>query len=158
MMSEASRSPLGKDEKHFIDEVAALMQPWGFAPSVGRVYAYLLLRQCKLSIDDIAEALEMSRAGVWSAAKFLEHFEHVKRSGSVGSKRALYEASRNYTYPVLEQIKLLENMGRLMRDCAAGVARGEAAEALSDRADFYFALRTSMAEAIETVAAARVKD
>lgn len=155
MMSKASGSQLGPDEKRFIDEVAALMQPWGFAPSVGRVYGYLLLRQEKLSIDDIAEALEMSRAGAWSAAKFLESFEHVKRSGSVGSKRALYEASRNYTYPVHEQIRLLDSMGRLMQHAAGTVAQGEAVEALADRARFYFALRQSMAEAIDTVAAAQ---
>ena len=153
MMSEASRPPLREDEKSFIDALAALMQPWGFAPSVGRVYAYLLLRQEKLGIDDIAHALEMSRAGAWAAAKFLESFEHVKRFGSIGSKRALYEASRNYAYPVQEQVKLLENTSRLMQDCAIHTAAGEAANALAERARFYRALRQAMLAAIETVAA-----
>jgi HTH-type transcriptional regulator, osmoprotectant uptake regulator len=148
---DISSEPLRDDENRFVDEIAALLAPWGFAPSVGRVYAYLLLRQTRVSVDEIAAALGISRAGAWSAARFLENFEHVRRFGSVGSKRALYAISDNYASPMREQTKLLGELGRLLQACAADTAAPEAAAPLAERARFLLALREAMNTAIDAV-------
>lgn len=155
---DIASDPLRDDEKRFIDDIAALMAPWGFAPSVGRVYAYLILRQARVSIDEIASALHMSRAGAWNAARHLETFEHVKRFGSIGSKRALYAISDNYSSPMREQTKLLGELGRLLQDCAANVASKEAAGGLAERAGFLLALRSAMDAVIEELTANRSRE
>src|SRR3954466_9358131 len=58
---EMENSRLGEAELRFIDEVAALLEPWGMGASVGRFFAYLLLADAPTPIETIAADLEMSR-------------------------------------------------------------------------------------------------
>jgi DNA-binding transcriptional regulator GbsR (MarR family) len=151
---DIARIPLRPDEKRFVEEIASSLAPWGLPPSSGRVYGYLLLRQKPVGIDEMAADLGLSRAGTWAAARVLERFGHVRRYGSVGSKRALYAPSDNYAAPLIEQNALYGRVAGLLMDCARSAAP-EAAEKLEERASFYLSVRKKIEAAIDELNAQR---
>lgn len=157
-VAAAPPARLSGDEQKFIEEHAALLYARGMPYSAGRVYGYLLLRQTPVSLDDIAEALTISRVGAWNAARRLETFGHVQRHGSPGSKRALYSPSDNFAAPLLGQTSLLQDIATLLEQCARQGAAPEAAPHLQARADFYRSVADVMMEKIrELQEAARAR-
>jgi len=150
---DIARRRLRSDELRFVHEIASLLAPWGLAPSSGRVYGYLLLRQTQASVDEIATALQLSRAGAWNAARSLEAVGHVSRYGAPGSKRALFAASEDIAAPLLKQTALLGNIAKALRLCAANTATGKAAARLKNRSSFYLALRQVMDTTMEELTA-----
>ncbi len=136
-------------ERRFVDEMATLLEPWGMARSVGRVYGYLLLHPEPVDVDRIADHLEMSRSGAWNAARELERFGHVRRQGVPGSKRALFVQSDDFAAPLRAQLSLLAAMAKVLKDCASSRGRDPAAEHLLRRAGFYLAMRDAMEVGIE---------
>jgi predicted transcriptional regulator len=146
---------LKDSEQRFINELASLLTPWGLPPSSGRVYGYLLLCQAAVSVDDIAEALDLSRAGAWNAARHLERIGHVTRSGAPGSKRGLYVASENFGAPFVEQSVLFNKIGKLLHTCSSNIATGDTVKRLKDRADFWHAASDSTHAFIEQFATTR---
>jgi len=152
------RVPLSSEEKNFIQEVAALLAPRGLASSTGRVYGYLLLRQGPVSLDQIAEDLEMSKVSAWKAARGLETSDHVRRYGVPGSKRAMYAASENFGAPFMEQAAVLGTMGELLQKCASSIATGAVASKIEERAHFYQSIRRVMEEKIDELNSERTID
>ena len=154
-LKSSSTMSLKGDEKKFIHDVSTLLAPRGLTPSVGRVYAYLLLKQHPVSLDQIADDLEISKVSAWNAAKALEVSDHVRRQTVPGSKRVLYAPSDNFGSPLMEQAAVLGTMGKLLQNCASNVAAGKAAAALKKRAHFYFAIQDVMEHKIAELNAQR---
>jgi hypothetical protein len=151
-MNIASDKPgLSDAQRSFVDEMAALFAPWGLPPASGRVYAYVLLRETPVSLDQIAADLQLSKAGAWNAAKVLERNRHVRRTGQPGSKRSLYAPSYNYAAILLAHSATYGEVGGLLSKSAASVAATEGAAArLQEMGRFL----TSMRAAIERTIAA----
>ena len=145
--------PLKPDEDRFIDEIASLLPAWNLTPGMGRVFGYLLLTQVPVTVDQIAEALAMSRAGVWNAARLLERFGHASRYGAPGNKRALYAPSDNFSAPLVEQITLLGNLAEVLNNCAKTTASSDAAKRLKDRAEFYNSVRRAFSKTVNELIA-----
>jgi hypothetical protein len=154
---DMTKRRLRQDEQRFINEIASLLMPWGLAPSSGRVYGYLMLCQTPASVDQIATALEMSRAGAWSAARALEAFGHINRHGAPGSKLALFASSDNFAAPLSKQTALLGNIATVLQTCAAETASGAAAARLKQRARFYLALRQAMDSTMQELTAQQAR-
>ncbi len=152
---EIRRHSPSSGERHFIDEMAALLEPWGMTRSVGRVYGYLLLSPEPVDLEKIAADLEMSKGGAWNAARLLEGFGHVRRYGAPGSKRALYGQSGNLAAPLQEQVSLLGSMAKLLQTSATTIADDDVAARLKKRADFYLSMKKVIEDAIEEFSAIR---
>src|SRR5256712_11578888 len=60
---------------------------------MGRVFGLLLASDVPLTLDEIAETLGISKSGASVAARDLERVGVVRRLGTPGSKRVLYEAT-----------------------------------------------------------------
>jgi hypothetical protein len=136
------------DQRRFISEIASLLAPWGMPMSSGRVYAYLLLHERPVNLDQIAADLQMSRVTAWKAARNLADFGHVRRHGEPGSKRALYGPTDSFADPMMKQCSLLEALGTVMQSSAPAVAAGKTAARLLEMAHFYLSLGQTMAAAI----------
>lgn len=149
------REALAPEAWEFVQAFAALLEPWGLPPSAGRVYGYLLLVQEPVSVDQIADALAMSRVGAWNAAKSLETFGHVRRFTVAGSKRAYYRPSGDFSEPLLKQAALIGSIAELLDNCANHIAAAPAVAPLQQRAAFYAALAGSMQATIEALNRAR---
>lgn len=112
----------------FIDEMATLLAPWGVPATAGRLYAYLLLREEPVSLEQIAADLDMSKAGAWNAARFLEHTNCARRSTERGSKRVFFRLGRDMAPCMLDQLRSLGAIGRLMQSMGADLSEGAVEE------------------------------
>ena len=75
------------------DDIGHLYGKYGLALSIGRVFGLLLASEAPLSLDEIALTLGISKSGASVAARDLERVGIVRRLGTPGSKRVLYEAT-----------------------------------------------------------------
>ena len=108
--------------------MATLLAPWGVPATAGRLYAYLLLREEPVSLEQIAADLDMSKAGAWNAARFLEHTNCARRSTERGSKRVFFRLGNDMAPCMLDQLRSLGAIGRLMQAMGGELAVGAAGQ------------------------------
>lgn len=84
-----------KPQHHFIEDLGHTMVSWGLSRTTGRAYAYMLLRDAPVSLDDIARELGVAKSGVSLAARQLVALGIVRGVGARGTRRVLYEALLN---------------------------------------------------------------
>ncbi len=135
--------------REFIDELASLLGPWGVPATAGRLYAYLMLREEAVSLDEIASDLDMSKAGAWNAARFLENSGNIRRFSERGSKRVFFKRSNDMAPCQFDQMKAMGAVGRLLRSSASSVATGEAQGRLERMGDFCIGMERMIADAYE---------
>jgi predicted ArsR family transcriptional regulator len=122
-------------QRDFIDEMAALLGQWGLPATAGRLYGYLLLQAEPVSLEQIAADLDMSKAGAWNAARLLEQNGSARRSTERGSKRVFFRLGNDMAPCMLDQLRLLGSIGRLMRTMGPDVAEGAIDERMQRIAD-----------------------
>jgi len=88
-----SNHPLTDDQRRFIQDMAALLVPWGMPPGMANLYAWLLLTAEPASLDTIAAQLGMAKSSASVAARGLEQIGLARRHTEPGSKRLRYGAS-----------------------------------------------------------------
>lgn len=142
-------------QRRFIEDFASLLTSMGMSPTMGRVYGYILLEDARVSVDEIAEALDVSRVGAWKAARELEGTGHLRRYGEPGSKRALYGPADNFAAPLMRQSPLLAALSALLEHGAATLVSGAAAERLQDMSVFCRLVKQAIEDAIREVEASR---
>ncbi|MBB4857295.1 DNA-binding transcriptional regulator GbsR (MarR family) [Novosphingobium chloroacetimidivorans] len=140
---------LSAEDERFLDDIALLMAPWGWARPVGRIYAYLLLRAGPATLDEIAADLGMSKSNASVAARTLEHCGNARRHSEPGSKRIYYAVPDSHGGSFIERAALLGRLETLFerqteRDLPAPVmARFDTLAA------FYARMREAMEGVIE---------
>lgn len=133
--------------REFIDELASLLGAWGVPATAGRLYAYLMLREEAVSLEDIASALDMSKAGAWNAARFLEQSGNIRRFSERGSKRVFFKRSSDMAPCQLDQMRAMGAVGRLLRQSAPAIATGEARARLERIGTFCVDMEKMIADA-----------
>jgi DNA-binding Lrp family transcriptional regulator len=133
----------------FIEEFASLLSLFGMASTTARVFAYVLLKNERVSVDQIAADLGVSRVSAWKAARQLEESRHLRRHGESGSKRALYTPAENFWAPLVRQGDLLMALSALLDRGARDVASGESIQRLREMAQFCRAMRQALDEALQ---------
>ncbi|HTZ70312.1 MAG TPA: hypothetical protein VMB71_06655 [Acetobacteraceae bacterium] len=144
-----SKKPLTEEQIRFIDDVAALLMPWGMAQTTARLYGYLLLLETPVSLDRISEVLGASKSSVSVAARLLEKHQMARRHGERGSKRILYGPIDHHTGLLTEHSVLWGAFAKLFHARACAVASGAAAQRLVEMADFYASVREVIEAKIE---------
>jgi len=135
-------------ERHFIDDMARLLAPWGVPLAAARLYGYLLLSPEPVSLDQMAADLEMSKSSASVAARLLEMFTLARRHGQRGSRRILYEASDNYEGMIAAQNRMLQEGAALLTAGSRVVASDRARRRLEEMAEFYLVTREAMEAAL----------
>lgn len=138
---------LSEDDNRFLDDMSALMAPWGWPRPVGRLYGYLLLRAEPATLDEIAADLSMSKSNASVAARTLEHCGNARRQGEPGSRRIYYSIPDEFGGPFRDKAALL---GRLTRMYEGQQAR-DLPEAVAGRFGALAEFHSVMREAIEAV-------
>ncbi|MEE4453923.1 GbsR/MarR family transcriptional regulator [Novosphingobium resinovorum] len=140
---------LSPSDETFLDAMAMLMAPWGWPRPVGRIYAYLLLREAPATLDEIAADLGMSKSNASVAARTLEHCGSARRQGEPGSRRIYYSVPAEFSGPFIAKAELLDRQVRLFAGQRDRAIPATVAERFSRLGGFY----TVMREAIEGVIA-----
>src|SRR5688500_2032983 len=92
----------------FVERVGRFFEGDAAPRTSGRMLGLLLLEPEELSIDEIADALRVSRASVSTNARQLESFGVVERVSHLGDRRDFYRIA-----PDLERTLLRHRMERL---------------------------------------------
>jgi len=74
----------------FTDRLAALFETDGQPPIAGRIFGLLLLSDNALSLDELAEALRVSKASASTNARLLAQFGLIEQVRRQGSRRDYY--------------------------------------------------------------------
>lgn len=133
------------EQQRFIEDLAALLVPWGMQPSQASLYAYLLIADAPVDLDTIAADLGMAKSSASVAARVIEHYGLARRYGEPGTKRVRYGASDSYSGPVLAQASLMGDIGRLVEARARTVAQDDTLRRLRYLGAFYRKMEASIA-------------
>ncbi|MCJ2188059.1 GbsR/MarR family transcriptional regulator [Novosphingobium beihaiensis] len=139
------------EDEAFFDAMAMLMAPWGWPRPVGRIYAYLLLREEPATLDEIAADLGMSKSNASVAARTLEHCGSARRQGEAGSRRIYYSVPEEFSGPFVAKAELLDRQVRMFD----GQIDRDVPPAVADRFERLSTFYTRMREAIESAIAAQ---
>jgi DNA-binding transcriptional regulator GbsR (MarR family) len=79
----------------FIEDMGQMMVGWGIPRTIGRIYAYLLLKAEPATLDDIAADLGIAKSGASVASRRLVQLGLARAAGQPGSRRVVYEPLDN---------------------------------------------------------------
>ena len=153
--NQSNAATLDEAERHFIDDLARLLVPWGVPQTAARVYGYLLLSPTTVSLDRISEDLQISKSSASVAARLLEMYTLVRRHGVRGSRRALYDASDNYEGMLVAQNRTLLSGAELLKKGARATRSPITRARLFEMAEFYQATLEAMESLLRTWRARR---
>jgi DNA-binding transcriptional regulator GbsR (MarR family) len=128
----------------FIRGMAQILVPLGVPQTAARLYGYLLLNDGPVSLDRIVADLEISKSTASVAARLLEMYTLVRRSGQRGSRRVLFAASDDYNAMINAQKRSLEQLASLIQEGAQSLSSKKSRERLRTMADFYLLNRNAM--------------
>src|SRR5256884_5975253 len=105
------RPALGQARAVFIEGMGAASATSGVLSQLqGRIFAVLFLEDHPLSLDDIAEALQLSKSNISINIRNLVEWHLVRRVSVPNSRRDHYEAASDF-WRVMQEI--MERRGRL---------------------------------------------
>lgn len=91
--------------RRFIAEAGGASQSLGFGRVVGQIYAYLYFAQDPKNLNDLQDALGISKGSASMGVRQLEQWEAVRRVWIKGDRKDYYQA--------------LDTFGRIIRKCIA---------------------------------------
>ncbi len=95
-MAEGSQDsvahPLSPWEQALIDFFMQVSQFLGLPKSVGQIFGLLFASEQPLSLDDIAERLQISRGSTSTGLNYLRRFDAVRQTFVLGDRREFYQA------------------------------------------------------------------
>ena len=83
---------LTEGQSGFVEGFGHLYARYGVSITFGRLFGLLLVSDGPVSLDEIAEILRISKSGASVAARELQRAGVIRRHGTPGSRRILYEA------------------------------------------------------------------
>lgn len=143
-----STKPLTLEERRFIDQMSAVLVPWTVPAAAGRIYAYLMLCEEPMSLDEIGAALELSKANASVMTRLLEKHGMAVRHSVPGTKRVLYGTPHNFAALVMEKARLMDALGTLMQQGAAATSSDTVRQRLQNMADFHLSMRDVIEAAV----------
>jgi predicted transcriptional regulator len=91
-----------RDHDWFVGEMGLTFEADGFTRIGGRLFGHLLLAERPLSLDEIADALQVSKASVSTDARRLLDKGVVHRSGKPGDRRDYWEIAPDFFSSIMQ--------------------------------------------------------
>ncbi len=99
----------------FIEEVGLAAEADGLPRIAGRLFGHLLLSPDPCTLDEIAEALSVSKGSVSTDARLLLRHGWLRRTSRAGDRKDYYEMAPDFFAGIVAY--RLEEMGRAARSC-----------------------------------------
>ncbi len=132
----------------FIEKMGLLFEADGMPRTAGRMLALLLLSAEALSLDELAEALQVSKASASTNARLLERMGALERVGRPGDRRDYYGV--NECMPERMLAIRLERVARIRELVAEGLEAIEPGEpAVRERLEELERFHGSVVEKLE---------
>jgi DNA-binding transcriptional regulator GbsR (MarR family) len=94
--TEEVQRALEQARRNLIQGVGRISSFWGLNKAMGELYALLYLSPEPMSLDDMAEAIGISKASVSIHMRALERIGMVRKIWAVGDRRDYYEAEVDF--------------------------------------------------------------
>jgi predicted transcriptional regulator len=91
-----------RDHEWFVGEMGLTFEADGFTRIGGRLFGHLLLADRPLSLDEIAEALQVSKASVSTDARRLLEKGVVERKGKPGDRRDYLQIAPDFFANIMQ--------------------------------------------------------
>ncbi|MGP4061951.1 GbsR/MarR family transcriptional regulator [Halobacillus litoralis] len=98
-MQQAHKEDWTKYEEtieQFIQVIAKNMNLYGVTPSIGRLYGVLYFSEDPMTLDDMREALEMSKTSMSTGVRALSDMKMVEPSFKKGIRKDLYKSEEDW--------------------------------------------------------------
>ncbi|WP_101843407.1 GbsR/MarR family transcriptional regulator [Halobacillus sp. Marseille-P3879] len=82
--------------EQFIQVIAKNMNLYGVTPSIGRLYGVLYFAEDPMTLDDMREALEMSKTSMSTGVRALSDMKMVEPSFKKGVRKDLYKSEEDW--------------------------------------------------------------
>ena len=143
--------------ERFIERMGMHAEEEGFTRIGGRIFGYLMLQPAECSLDDMAEALGVSKASISTDARRLEQFGLIERTTRPGDRKDYYSIADDAFARSLERsIERLRRFHHLMQHARHLPVRSAEVRARLDYMDeAYEVTIDSMTEALSKWGRAR---
>ena len=135
----------------FIERFGLMFEQEGFPRIAGRVTAFLLVSSGPQSLDEIADALGVSKASVSTDARRLEAKGLIARTSRPGDRRDYYEfAPDGFRTTLQSRLDVTRRFGALLADARQlPLASDDVRTRVNDLSDFNLAMTESLAALLE---------
>ncbi|MRH44120.1 GbsR/MarR family transcriptional regulator [Aquibacillus halophilus] len=80
----------------FVQVIAKNMNLYGITPSVGRIYGALYFNEGPMTLDDMRDALEMSKTSMSTGVRSLAEMRMVEPAFKKGERKDLYKSEEDW--------------------------------------------------------------
>ena len=126
--------------QRFIEDFALAIEASGMPRTAGRIVALLLMLDEGAGLEEIADRLRVSRAGVSTNTRLLESLGAIERYSPVGERRVQYRAADfryvRFTEAALARMRRIQGIARETRR-QLPTSMGSAKRRLDDLDDYY---------------------
>ncbi|MGK7311896.1 MAG: GbsR/MarR family transcriptional regulator [Candidatus Longimicrobiales bacterium M2_2A_002] len=138
-------------EEQFVERFGRHFEADGVPRIGGRLYGYLLLQTEPRSLDELADALHVSKASISTNARLLVQWGLVERATRPGDRRDFYAAADDLAGVLQLRLQRVRAMTDLLGTGADAVPadRPDAAHRLTEMARFHAAAAELLEDLLE---------
>ncbi len=108
--------------ERIVETMGLLTEAEGMSRIMGRIFGFLLLCEDSQSLDDMAAALNVSKASISTDARRLEHMGFLVRVSRPGDRRDYYELAADFMERSMRrQIEKIRKLRDAMREAQDGL-------------------------------------
>jgi DNA-binding transcriptional regulator GbsR (MarR family) len=140
------------ETRQFIERMGLTFERMGLARTFGRLFGLLMVADRPLSLDDMVERLDVSKASVSTNARACEESGLARRVGVRGDRKDYYEISpRAFEQVTAKRVVAIHAMAGLAAEGleAVGDDPSPARDRLTEMLDFYLFMGEQIEELLE---------
>jgi DNA-binding transcriptional regulator GbsR (MarR family) len=104
-----------KDIERFVERAGVLWENDGLPRIAGRIYGLMIINEDALSLDEIADALGVSKASVSTDTRLLERMGFIERVSKPGDRKDYYQHTEgSFERAISERIRRMHELESLI--------------------------------------------
>jgi len=140
------------ETRQFIERMGLAIERMGLSRTFGRLFGLLMVADRPLSLDEMVERLDVSKASVSTNARACEELGLARRVGVRGDRKDYYEiAPRAFEQVTAKRVVAIHAMAGLAAEGlqAVGDDASPARDRLTEMLDFYLFMGEQIEELLE---------
>ncbi|WP_174615177.1 choline uptake/conversion transcriptional regulator CudC [Virgibacillus ihumii] len=93
---EKTKDKIEQAERLMVNTIAETMDLYGVTPSVGRLYGMMYFRHQPITLDEMKDALAMSKPSMSTSVRKLQDINIVQKVWQKGSRKDSFVAEKNF--------------------------------------------------------------
>ncbi|OZU87354.1 GbsR/MarR family transcriptional regulator [Virgibacillus indicus] len=94
--NEKAKEKIDQAENMMVNTISETMDLYGVTPSVGRLYATMYFKHKPITLDEMKDALSMSKPSMSTSVRKLQEINIVQKVWKKGSRKDSFMAEKNF--------------------------------------------------------------